>query len=83
MYNIDLIKRLNNFYIYANEGFYIDRIINKNNYVIAYSEKVTDLDCNYITNINVKDKEEFGNIQKNIEEEMNNLNRKIINVLSI
>ena len=50
MYNIDLIKRLNNFYIYANAGFYIDKILNKNNYVIDYSGKVTDFDCNYISN---------------------------------
>ena len=82
MYNIDLIKRINNFYIYANEGFYIDKILNKNNYVIAYSEKVTDFDCNYITNISVKDKAEFCNIQKNIKEQMNNLNRKVCYIIS-
>lgn len=82
MYNIDLIKRLNNFYIYANEGFYIDKILNKNNYVIAYSEKVTDFDCNYITNINVKDKVEFCNIQKNIKEQMNSFNRKVCYIIS-
>ena len=82
MYNIDLIKRLNNFYIYANEGFYIDKILNKNNYVITYSKKVTDFDCNYITNINVKDRVEFCNIQKNIKEQMNNLNRKVCYIIS-
>ncbi len=82
MYNIDLIKKLNNFYIYANEGFYIDKIINKNNYVIAYSEKVTDYDSNYISNINVKDKDEFYNIQKSINEQMNNLNREVCYIVS-
>ena len=59
MCNWDLLKKLNDFYIYANEGFYIDKIFNKNNHVIAYSEKVTDVYCNYITNLAVKDKEEF------------------------
>ena len=59
MCNLDLLKKLNNFYIYANEGFYIDKILNKNNYVIAYSEKVTDFDCNYITNLAVKTKKSF------------------------
>ena len=82
MYNIDLIKRINNFYIYANEGFYIDKILNKNNYVITYREKVTDFDCNYITNISVKDKAEFCNIQKNIKEQMSNLNRKVCYIIS-
>ena len=82
MFNIDLIKRLNEFYIYANEGFYIDKIFNKNNYVIAYSEKVTDLDCNYIANLDVKDKVEFNSIQEAIKNEMNSLNRKVCYIVS-
>ena len=50
--------------------------------VITYSKKVTDFDCNYITNINVKDRVEFFNIQKNIKEQMNNLNRKVCYIIS-
>ena len=82
MDNIELLKRLNDFYIYANEGFYIDKILNKNNYVIAYSEKVTDLDCNYITNLDVKNKSEFDEIQETIKNEMNNLNRKVCYIIT-
>ncbi len=82
MNNIDLIKRLNNFYIYANEGFYIDKVFNKNNHVIAYSEKVTDFACNYITNLVIKDKEEFTNLHKIIKDEMSNLNRKVCYIIS-
>ena len=59
MCNLNLLKKLNDFYIYTNEKFYIDKIFNKNNHVITYSEKVTDVDCNYIIYLAVKDKEEF------------------------
>ena len=56
MHDMDLLRRLNEFYIYSNEGFYIDKVLNRNNYVIAYSKKVTDLDCNDITNLDLKNK---------------------------
>lgn len=82
MCNLDLLKKLNDFYIYANEGFYIDKVFNKNNYVITYSEKVTDFDCNYITNLVVKCKEEFNSINKTIKDEMSNLNRKVCYIIS-
>lgn len=82
MCNWDLLKKLNDFYIYANEGFYIDKIFNKNNHVIAYSEKVTDVDCNYITNLAVKDKEEFNSMNKTIKDEMDNLKRRVCYIIS-
>lgn len=82
MYNIELLNKLNNFYIYANEGFYIDKIFNRNDYVIAYSEKVNDFDCNYITNLKVKSKEEFESIHKNAKNEMDKLNRDICYIVS-
>lgn len=82
MCNWDLLKKLNDFYIYANEGFYIDKIFNKNNHVIAYSEKVTDVDCNYITNLAVKDKEEFNSMHKTIKDEMDNLKRRVCYIIS-
>ena len=49
----------------------------KNNYTISYSEKVSDFDCNYITNLDVKNKTEFNNMQETIKSEMHNLKRKV------
>ena len=82
MNNLQLIKRLNDFYIYANEGFYIDKIFNKNNHVITYSQKVKDFDCNYVTNIDVKNKEEFNKLHKLIQDEMHDLNREVCYIIS-
>lgn len=52
MENLELLEKLNKFYIYANEGLYIDRIIKKDTYIMTYSKYVKDYDCNYIIDIN-------------------------------
>lgn len=75
MSNIELLKKLNEFYIYANQGLYIDKVYNKNKYMIAYSEKVPDTECNYVTNLDVKSQEDFKQIIKNAKSEMDSLKR--------
>ncbi len=82
MDNIELIKRLSNFYIYANEGFYIDKIFENKNYIIAYSSKVKDYDCNYAINLKIKNKEDFNNLQIEIDDKMSKLNRKTCYIVS-
>ena len=82
MENLELMKKLNKFYIYANEGFYIDKVFDNENYVIAYSSKVRDYDCNYVTNIKAKDEKEFTNLQKEINEKMHKLDRQTCYIVS-
>lgn len=82
MNNMDLIKRLNRFYIYANEGFYIDNVFDKKNYIIAYSKNVSDFDCNYITNLEIKNKDDFKKLHEEIKTEMIKLNRKVCYIIS-
>lgn len=62
------LEKLNEFYIYANKGFYIDEIIEKPSYKLAHSYFVKDYDCNYVIDIN--DRENFPEIEKDVELEM-------------
>lgn len=66
------LEKLNEFYIYANKGFYIDEIIEKPSYKIAHSYFVKDYDCNYAIDIN--DRENFSEIEKDVESEMKKIN---------
>lgn len=74
MNNIELLKKLNKFYIYANEGLYIDKIIKKDNYKIVYSKYVKDYDSNHVIDIN--DECIFKNIENDVKEEMKKIDRK-------
>lgn len=65
----ELLKRLKKFYIYANEGLYVDKIIKSDTYIMTYSKYVKDYDCNYV--IDVNSKENFNEI----ETEMRKLDR--------
>lgn len=82
MADLELIKRLNDFYIYATQGFYIDKIIDEKKYKIAYSSNVQELDSNYAASLCVNSKEEFNFLSKEIKEKMAKLNRKICYLVS-
>lgn len=67
----ELLEKLNEFYIYANEGLYVDKIIEKNAYTIAYSKYVKDYDSNFVINID----DHFRDIEEEIKLEMQKLDR--------
>lgn len=62
------LEKLNEFYIYANKGLYVDEIIEKDFYKLAHSYFVKDHDCNYV--IDISDRENFSEIEKDVEREM-------------
>lgn len=69
MKELELLKKLNKFYIYANKGLYIDKIIKRDTYTMTYSQYVKDYDCNYIIDISNN-----ANLNE-IEKEMQNVDR--------
>lgn len=60
--NLELIKKLNHFNMYANLGFQFDGIYKYENYSIAYHNKIKDYWYNFITDIKADSKEEFDKI---------------------
>jgi len=62
---LELLEKLNKFYIYANEGLYIDRIIKNDTYTMTYSKYVKDYDCNYVIDMNSN--EDFNEIETEME----------------
>ena len=62
------LEKLNEFYIYANKGLYIDEIIEKPLYKLAHSYFVKDYDCNYV--IDIEGRENFSEIEKDVELDM-------------
>ncbi len=69
MKELELLEKLNKFYIYANEGLYIDKIIKNATYTMTYSKYVKDYDCNYVIDVNSN-----GNFDE-IEAEMKKVDR--------
>lgn len=74
--NIDLLKKLETFYINANKGLYIDEIIEKKNCVLGFSRYVNDADSNFVTKINVKSNS-IESLENEIIDEFNKRNKKI------
>lgn len=74
--NLELIKKLNNFNIYANIGFQFDGIDNFEKYSITYNDKIKDYWYNFITNIKAENKEEFDKIIPEASNKMKEKNRK-------
>ncbi len=60
--DLELIKKLNYFNIYANLGFQFDGIDKFENYSIAYSNEIKDYWYNFITDIKAENKENFDKI---------------------
>ena len=75
--DLELIRKLNHFNMYANLGFQFDGIDKYEKYTIAYHNKLKDYWYNFITDIKAETKEEFDNIVKDAERKMSNKNRKI------
>lgn len=60
--DLELIKKLHYFNMYANLGFQFDGIDKYENYSIAYHNKIKDYWYNFITDIKANSKEEFDKI---------------------
>ena len=60
--DLELIKKLEHFNIYANIGLQFDRIDKFEKYSIAYPNKIRDYWSNFITDIKAENKEEFDKI---------------------
>lgn len=57
--DLELIKKLNHFNIYANLGFQFDGMDKFEKYSIAYHNKIKDYWYNFITDIKANNKEDF------------------------
>lgn len=60
--DLELIKKLNYFNMYANLGFQFDGIDKFGKYTIAYHNQIKDYWCNFITDVKANSKEEFDKI---------------------
>lgn len=75
--DLELIKKLNHFNIYANLGFQFDEIDSFEKYKIAYHNKIKDYWYNFITDIKANNKEEFGKIILEASSKMKAKNRDV------
>ncbi len=74
------LEKLNEFYIYANKGLYIDEIIEKPLYKLAHSYFVKDYDCNYV--IDIDGRENFSEIEKDVELEMKRIDAEACYIIT-
>lgn len=75
--NLELIKKLNHFNIYANLGFQFDGIDKFEKYNIAYHNRIKDYWYNFITDIKTDNKDEFDKIIGEASSKMKARNRDI------
>lgn len=75
--DLELIKKLHYFNIYANLGFQFDGIDNFEKYRIAYHNKIKDYWYNFITDIKASSKEEFDKIILDASSKMKAKNRDV------
>lgn len=75
--DLELIKKLDYFNIYANLGFQIEGIDKFKNYSIAYHNKIKDYWYNFITDIKADTKEEFDKIILEASSKMKEKNRDV------
>lgn len=75
--DLELIRKLDYFNIYANMGFQFDGIDKYENYSIAYHNKIKDYWYNFITDIKANSKEEFDKIISQAIPKMKAKNRGI------
>lgn len=73
--NIELIEKLNKFYLDFALGLYIDERIEKNNFCILHSKYIHAMDCNFALDLKVQSRENFDIVWKNIKNEMLNIDR--------
>lgn len=75
--DLELIRRLDQFNIFANLGFQFDGIDNFEKYSIAYHNKIKDYWYNFITDIKAESKEEFDKIILEASNKMKEKNRDV------
>lgn len=75
--DLELIKKLEHFNIYANLGFQFDGIDKFEKYTIAYNNKIKDYWSNFITDIKADNKEEFDKIILEAGTEIKEKNREV------
>lgn len=75
--DLELIKKLEHFNIYANLGFQFDGIDKFEKYTIAYNNKIKDYWSNFITDIKADNKEEFDKIILEAGTEIKAKNREV------
>ena len=75
--DLELIKKLNHFNIYANLGFQFDGIDSFEKYKIAYHNKIKDYWYNFITDIKANNKDEFDKIILDSSSKMKAKNRDV------
>ena len=75
--DLELIKKLNYFNIYADFGLSFDGFDKYDNYSIAYHNKIKDCWYNYITDIKATNKEEFDKIMLEAIPKMKAKNRDV------
>ena len=75
--DLELIKKLNHFNIYANLGFQFDGIDKFEKYSIAYHNKIKDYWYNFITGIKAESKEEFDKIVLDASNKIKARNREV------
>ena len=75
--DLELIKKLHHFNMYANLEFQFDGIDKYENYTIAYHNKIKDYWYNFITDIKPDSKQEFDEIILDASIKMKTRNREI------
>lgn len=75
--DLELIKKLNHFNVYANLGFQFDGIDNFEKYKITYHNKIKDYWYNFITDIKANNKDEFDKIILEASSKMKAKNRDV------
>ena len=73
--DIELIKDIYNLHIRGFEGLDFN-IINGNNYEITYNKNVKDVYTNFVSNFDIKEKEEFDKIISEANKIFNKIDRK-------
>lgn len=74
--DLELIKKLNHFNIYANLGFCFNEINKFEKYIITSHNTIKDYWYNFVTDIKANNKEEFDKIILEANEKMRKKNRK-------
>lgn len=74
--DIELIKKLNKFYLDFAVGVYIDERLKRANYSILTSKILEHFDCNFALDLKVNSDEEFELVWNNIKKDMKMLGRE-------
>lgn len=76
--DLELIKKLEHFHLYFNLGFTFSGVDKYEKYSIFYHNQIKDIYFNFITDINVNDKEEFDQIMQEASSKIKVKNRDVI-----